>query len=234
MTINKDKLTRIVQLAVVVLAGLVTVMALGGLVRQLKGQQEITSLLERDEAPDKPDEPSKSDDKDKKKEKSPQEIKAERIAKRHIFSVEKTKKFSLKLMGILGELAYFQGENKGFTVGQSHKGAEIKRIGPDWVELVFDGKKKMLYVFGKGGVVSKPSKSPPKPKPTAPSKAPAPEPKAIKIPEMPKLPSNMQLPPGFKLTAEMIARFKSLSPEMQQNLLEQMPADIREQIEKEL
>ncbi len=119
--------------------------------------------------------------------------------------MEKTKKFSLKLMGILGELVYFQKENKGFTVGQSHKGAKIKRIGPDWVELEFDGKEKKLYVFvdGKGG---------------GPSKPPGPG-------GMPSRPSSGRrgrgpgrMGPGVEPTPEMIERFKKMAAERRKKL----------------
>lgn len=207
MTINKYRLTRIVHLAVVVLAGLVTVMAVNGLVQQLTGQQELTALLDRYEAPDRPD--------DNNKEKSAQDIQAEEIDKRHVFSVEKAKGLSLKLMGILGELVYFQGENKGFEVGQIHKDAKIKRIGPDWVELEFDGKEKKLYVFtdDKGAGPAKPSGGP-----TPRGAGPRP----------PAMPGNIELTP------EKIEQFKSMPAEMRQKALERMPAELREKIEKEL
>ncbi len=236
MTVNKDKLVRIGQLAVVVLASLLTVMAVGALASRHKGRREITALLERYEAADKPDEqdePSNPDDKnskkpdDKNKKKSAQEEQADRIAKRHIFSVDKTKEFSLKLMGILGKLVYFQGENKGFTVGQSHKNAKIKRIGPDWVELEFEGKEKKLYVFGKdkGGGPSKPSM-----------------PGGIAAPPASGRPSRARGRRGrgsrmggdFELSPERIERFKNMPPEMRQRILERMPAEQREKIEKEL
>ncbi len=222
MTLSKDRLMRIGQLAVVVLAGLLTVMAVGGLAWRLTGRQEISALLERYEAPDKAEEQDKSPKaEDKNKEKSAHDAQADRIAKRQIFSVEKNKGFSLKLMGILGELVYFQGENKGFEVGQSHKDAKIKRIGPDWVELEFEGKEKKLYVFAedKGGGPSKPAG--PSGIPTRPS------------------PGRRGRGAGrmgrdFELTPEMIERFKSMPEEMRQKALERMPAEAREKIEKEL
>ncbi len=228
MTLSKDRLARSGQLAVVVLAGLLTVMAVGGLTWRLTGRREISALLERYEAPDKAEEQDKSPKaEDKNKQKSAHDAQADRIAKRHIFSVEKAKGFSLKLMGILGELVYFQGENKGFEVGQSHKDAKIKRIGPDWVVLEFDGKEKKLYVFAedKGPGPSKPSvpggKAPP---PTAgPSRAGG---------RRGRGPGRM--PPGFELTPEMIERFKSMPAERRQRALERMPAEVREKIEKEL
>ena len=246
MNINKDKVTRIARLAVIALASLLSILALTSLASRNKGYREIADLLERYNPSEKPPEKDKTPNpnekegkkegkKENKNKKSLQELQVERIVKRLIFSVKKKPKgFSLKLAGVLGKLVYFQGENKGFGLGQTHKGAKIKRIGPDWVEVEFRGKMKMLYVFGKGGAVSKPSKSPPKPGPAGPAKAP---PKAIKPPTMPKMPKiskNMHVPSGFQITAEMVARFKSLSPEMQQQLLEQMPDNIREELEKKL
>jgi len=252
MNINKDKVTRIARLAVIALASLLSILALTSLASRNKGYREIADLLERYNPSEKPPEKDKTPNpnekegkkegkKENKNKKSLQELQVERIVKRLIFSVKKKPKgFSLKLAGILGKLVYFQGPNKkglskGFELGQTYKEAKIKRIGPDWVEVEFRGKMKMLYVFGKGGAVSKPSKSPPKPGPAGPAKPPPPE--AIKpptMPEMPKISKNMHVPSGFKITAEMVARFKSLSPEMQQRLLEQMPDNIREELEKKL
>ena len=233
MTVTRKRLARIAQLGVVVLAGLLSVMALAALASQLKGHRQFTALLERYNPPENPqhqDETQKPDDKNtnKKTEKSPQDEQADRIVKRNIFAMKKTKKFSLKLMGILGELVYFQGENKGFTVGQSHKDAKIKRIGPDWVELEFDGKEKKLYVFGedKGGGPSKP----PMPGGTAPPPASGRPSRAGG--RRGRGPGRMGS--GFELSPEMIERFKSMPEEMRQRALERMPAEFREKIEKEL
>ena len=133
MTVSKKRLARIAQLAVLVLAGLLTITALAALASRQKGHHQITTLLERynppEEPPDKDKSPTPDDkNKNKNKKKSPQEEQADRIAKRQIFSVEKSKEFSLKLMGILGDMVYFHGQNKGFTVGQSHGGAKITQI----------------------------------------------------------------------------------------------------------
>ena len=251
MTAGKDKVGHVVRLGLVGLAGLLSVMSVAALASRQKGHKDIAAVLERYEGSEETEqqedktqeETAENDgkkDKDESKDenkpedkKTVQEEQAERISKRHIFSPPKPeKKFSAKLAGVLGKQAFFEGESKGVEAGQSHKGAKIKEIGADWVEVEFEGKTQKLYVFGKGGVVSKPSKEPPKPEPAKTTKAPEPEP--IKPPEMPKIPENIKVPSGFKITAEMIARFKSLSPEMQKQILERMPADMREQVEKEL
>lgn len=239
MNINKNQITRLARLSVIALASLLSILALTALAWPNEEQRQFNTLLELYNPSQKPDDKDKSPDKNdkkKKNEKSKHQLQAERIAKRLIFSVKKKPKgFSLKLAGILGKLVYFQKENKGFELGQTHKGAKITRIGPDWVEVDFKGKLKMLYVFGKGAAVSaptKPAKSPPKPPSAEPEKAPPP--KEIKLPKMPESLKNMKLPSGFTITSEMIERFKAMSPEMQQQLLEQMPDNIREEIEKKL
>ncbi len=228
MMVDKERLTRIGKLSVIGVASLLSVMAVSGLAWQLKGQGEVPAWLELYEAADKQDEPSKPEDKNKKKEKSAQEIQADKIAKRHIFSIEKPKGLSLKLMGILGDVVYFQGENKGFELGQSHKGAKIKQIGPDWVELEFEGKDKKLYVFtaDKGG---------------GPSRTSGPGGKGPAAGRSGPLGAGGRrgrgprgMGQGFELTPEMIERFKSMPPEMRQRILERMPAEMREKIEKEL
>ena len=147
-----------------------------------------------------------------KKGKSPQDEQVERICKRHMFSPAPPKKgFSANLTGVLGDEAFFDGKDKGYKVGQSYKGAKIKEIGPDWVELEFESKPRKLYVFGPG---SGPSRSAPaRGKPAGPGR------KIIRggMPRPPRGP--VKLPKDFKLTPEMIEAFKAMPPEMKKKAL---------------
>jgi len=159
-----------------------------------------------------------------KKVKSPQDEQVERICKRHMFSPAPPKKgFSATLTGVLGDEAYFDGKDKGYKAGQSYKGAKIKEIGPDWVELEFESKPKKLYVFGPG---SGPSPS----GPSAPARGKAPGLKRA------TLRGRMGRPPRGprKLTPEMIEAFKAMPPEMKKKALERVSAEMREKIEKAL
>jgi hypothetical protein len=61
------------------------------------------------------------------------------------------KGFQGRLVGVLGDRAYFEGQPDGFQVGQDFGGAKLRRLGPDWAELEFDGKPVRLEVFGQGG-----------------------------------------------------------------------------------
>lgn len=241
MRAGKDKLGRVVRLVLVGLAGLLSVMSVAALASRQKEQQGIAALLERYEVreeinqeEDKTQEETAKDggknDEDKSKdenkpetEKSVQEEQAERIGKRHIFSPPKPeKKFTAKLAGVLGKQAFFEGEDKGVEVGQSHKGGKITEIGADWVEVEFEGKTQKLYVFGKGGGSGggpeRPSGMPPG--------GPMPMPGGR--------PEGRGMPPGFELRPEMVEQFKSMPAEIRAKALERMPAEMREKLEKEL
>ena len=61
------------------------------------------------------------------------------------------KGFQGRLVGVLGDRAYFEGQPDGVQVGQDFQGAKLRRLGPDWAELEFDGKPVRLEVFGQGG-----------------------------------------------------------------------------------
>lgn len=218
MTINKHRLIRIGQWALVVLAGLFTVLSTTGLASRHKSHKDMAALLERyqimDNAEDQQDnDKSKSPD-DKDKPKSAHQGRADRINERGIFAPPKGKdKFSAKLVGVLGSQAFFEGENNGFEVGQSCKGGKIKAIGPDWVEVDFKGTTEKLYVFGKGGGDGGPS---------GPSPGPGHRPGGPKMPE------------GFEPTPEMLERFKSMPAEMREKALERMPEEIRKKLQSEL
>jgi len=229
MTVSKDKLTRIGHLGLVGLAGLLSVMSVAALASRHKGHKEITALLERYEVTEKTDEEQDKTqgetekDKDANKQEKPKSVQqeqAERISNRHIFSPPEGKKgFPAKLLGVLGKQAFFEGADKGFEVGQSHKGGKIKQIGPDWVEVEFKGKTEKLYVFGKGGAEG----GPPKP-PGGPG--------VIKRPEGPRPTGGPRMRGNFELTPEMIEKFKAISAERRAEALKRMPAEMREKLEK--
>ena len=55
----------------------------------------------------------------------------------------------------------------------------------------------------------------------------------------PPMPGRMRrppsgLPPGFKLTPEMIEQFKKMPDEKKKKAMQQMPAELRKQLEKAL
>jgi hypothetical protein len=83
-----------------------------------------------------------------------QEERVQRICRRNVFNPPRPPKddnFKAKLVGVLGLMAYFEG-SQGQPVGQNFNGATIKAIGPDWVEVEYEGKTRRLNVFdGSGG-----------------------------------------------------------------------------------
>lgn len=136
------------------------------------------------------------------------------ILKRSIFTVKKTKSFSAKLTGVLGDQGIFNGSQL-VKVGASVGGGKLLQLGPDWAEVEFEGKKIKQWVFGAGGSAS-PSTPTAGGKPSAPAAA----------------KSRGQVPPGFKLTPEKIERFKQMPAEQRQQAFERMPPEIAEQLKK--
>ena len=229
MTINKHRLIRIGQWALVVLAALFTVLSTTALASRHKSRKDMAALLERyqitDNTEDQQDEdkPKSPDDKDKPK--SLHQTRADRINERSIFAPPKEKeKFSAKLVGVLGSQAFFEGDDNGYQVGQTHKEGKIKAIGPDWVEVDFKGTTEKLYVFGKGGADGGGPPGPPPGPPGAPAGPPG----------GPRSPGGPRVPGGFELTPEMIERFKSMPAEMRERALERMPEEIRKKLQAEL
>jgi hypothetical protein len=229
MNLNKQSLLRISRLTTIAVAALLTIMALVALASRHKGPAQLDALLDRyspaENAGQQEDPNNKDKDKKTDKDKKPApDPRIERITKRNFFGPpKKPNGFSVKLVGVLGDQAYFEGENKGIEVDQSFKGATLKIIGPDWVEFEFEGKPKKFYVFGqdKGG----PPKPPGMPGPGRPG---------MPRPQTPPSAGSRPMPGNIKLTPERIERFKSMPPEVRQKVLESMPANLREQIEKEL
>jgi len=167
--LRTDSLLRITRRAIFVLAALLSAVSVASLASRAKSRADLAALLDRyaaaDQTAEDADDP-KSEAKGKPprtrpgsdkpggnpsaKDKSPAQQQVERICKRHVFSHDPPKQ-RFALYGVLGDEAYFDGQGKGHKVGQSYKGAKIKRIGADFVELEHEGKPLKLYVFGPGG-----------------------------------------------------------------------------------
>lgn len=73
---------------------------------------------------------------------------AQRIRARNPFS--EPKEFKARLVGILGDRAYFEGDAQGYRAGEAFRGAKIKRLGGDWAELEFNDKPIRLEVYAPG------------------------------------------------------------------------------------
>ena len=220
MSIKIQSLQRISQLTVVALAALLTVMAVVALASRQKGHAEITALLERYSDSEKPADQQDSNDTGQKKDEDPPDPRPDRITKRHAFSPEKKPgDFSAKLIGVLGNSAFFEGENKAIKVGDSFKDATLKEIGPDWVEFDFKGKPKKLFVFSDGKDAA-PSPAAPGPSgpPGAPGRPPGPPPSVMKG--------------GMELSPEMIQRFKSMPTKMREKALQRVPPELREKLKQ--
>jgi len=68
-----------------------------------------------------------------------------RINERNIFMPPKPKGFRAQFVGVLGDAALINGQF--YKVGQTVAGATIKAIGPDWVEIEFEGETSVKRVF---------------------------------------------------------------------------------------
>ena len=73
----------------------------------------------------------------------------EKIGQRNVFAPPPPKGFKATLTGVLGDAAIFDGK-KLVRAGESYKKAKVTQIGPDWVEIDFEGELKKLHVFGAG------------------------------------------------------------------------------------
>lgn len=82
-----------------------------------------------------------------KKPKTRQDKQADRVCQRNIFSPPARKAgFKAVLIGVLGDQAIFQG-GKMIPLGGTINGAKLTKIGPGWVEVVFEGKPKRLDIY---------------------------------------------------------------------------------------
>ncbi len=237
MTIPKDKLLRTGQLTLAGLAVLLTVSSIAALASRNEGDEEAESLINRyaimigvdqaDADPNAKDQPTteaKTPATDQSKKgakppaKSPQDEQVDRICKRNLFVPAPPKNsFKSKLAAVLGNQAYFHGNGSGYKVGKDYKGAKIKQIGPDWVEIEFEGKTKKLHVFGPGG-------GGPSPSPGGPSGGP---PGAMR--------SGRRGRGGdMEITPQMLEMFKRMPAEHRQKALESMPPEMKEKLTKAL
>ena len=211
----KTHTSKVAFWGLVALAGLVSVLCLVSLVSGDSHRREATGLLgrfqqdtqvaqEKETATTKPTEKKPAPKKDKpKKEKDPRE---KRICDRNVFGVKK--KWSAQLIGVLGDLAFFQS-GPGLTVGKSYKGAKILKIGSDWVELEVEGKPKKLHVFSPGS--ASPSRGPMMPGGPRPGRG---------------------APGGPRITPEMIERLKKMPAPMRERVMQNMPTEVREKLKK--
>ena len=124
-------------------------------------------------------------------------------------------------------MAFFD-KGAGCGVGQTYKGGKIKQIGPDWVEVEFEGETQRLEVFGKDGKGGK------GPSPSRPGMAPGMPPGGPMVRPAGPPPPSRGMPPGFQLTPEMIEQFKKMPAEIREKALQRMPAEIREKLQKAL
>jgi hypothetical protein len=156
----------------------------------------------------KPAKPGAKDAKKAKPPKSFQDEQADRIAKRNLFSPPRPKpQFTAKLLGVLGDQAIFHG-GKLLKIGQSIAGAKLTKIGPDWVEVLWEGKPKRLTIFtgAPGGGPGRPTPGRPTPggPPAPPSARPGPPPGVI----VSGGPARMGSPPG-PISPEMMERIRN-------------------------
>ena len=213
----KDRTYRIAFWGLVGLAVLVSVLCIVSLASGNGQRGEASTLLRRfrqethggkpkEAATTKPTEKKPAPGKDNpKKEKDPRE---KRICDRNVFGVKK--KWSGRLIGVLGDLAFFE-KGPGLKVGQSYNGAKIMKIGPDWVELEVEDKPRKLHVFTPG------------------SAGPSPGPMMRRGPGRR---SGRTMPPGFQFTPEMIERFKKMPASQRERALQHLPPEAREKLKK--
>ncbi|MDY7011005.1 MAG: hypothetical protein SVV80_09680 [Planctomycetota bacterium] len=238
MTVRKSSVLRISQMVLLALAVMLTVACAMALADRNKSHRKITDLLERYTVTFRADSSEKDNDKEKNQSKgkpgggkrsneteSLEDEKVKRICKRHVFSEDPPQNKLPNLTGVLGDEAFFDGE-KGWKVGEIYNGAKIKEIGPDWVEIEFEGRVKKVYVFESenGG-----------PSPPGPSRRLHITSSERRLTGQGGLPLRQRSEVrGVELTPEMIERFKNLSPEKRERALKHMPAELREKLAKAL
>lgn len=172
--LDRSQAQRLGEYAVLVLAALLTAWLLVAVIWRAAGSGDYAQLATRleqqhQQEPESNGEestPQKSD-KDKPKEKDKPKDKAaetkepsvadeqvKRITERSLFAPVPKKTLGARLIGVLGNEAFFAG-GKSAKVGGQIGGAKVVALGPDWVDLEWEGKTIKQWVFS-------PRKLPPK------------------------------------------------------------------------
>ncbi|MCJ7543329.1 MAG: hypothetical protein MUP47_01990 [Phycisphaerae bacterium] len=144
----------------------------------------------------------------------------EQVSKRNMFAPPAGPKKPPAPIAVLGDQAVFPN-NEWVKVGGEYQGCKLLATGPDWVELEVDGKPLRLSVF-------------------APREAGASQGQAGQLTPGQPQPSEDRRDRGrffgdrpFVVTPEMIERFRSMPPDRRERMLENMPPEIRQQIEQQ-
>jgi hypothetical protein len=233
MTGRKLPLARTAFWTIVVVAGLLTVLCLGSLMSGAGADTTLDGLVAR-YAPEKKVKPASTQAKDEKPKSKPRRKKSQpnkrvtRIQKRNIFSPPVVKGFKAQLIGVLGHEAIFQG-GQFVKVGGTIQGAKLLAIGPDWVEVEYEGKAKKVYLFGPGGGPAGGASSAGRPGGGSMGPFRGGPPRGM---------GSFRGGPGEgfrkRMIERMVERFKNMPAEERERHLKRMPAQWREQIEKEL
>ena len=239
MNFPKRRIVSAAQLAVFAAALLVSIVAVASTIHRVGVRRDAAELAEQyarmaegtaattQPSGDKGEAPGASGGAPK----SATDQQAERVSKRNVFAAKPKVELKAKLLGVLGETAFFKDSPDGVKVGQDVGGGKLKSIGPDWVEIEFHGKVQKLPVFGGedgGPTEGQPGPGGPPGGPRFPSRG-----SMTRAPGSPAQ-RSAERTSTITLTPEMIERFKRLPPEQRQKALEQAPPEIREQLSKEL
>lgn len=143
----------------------------------------------------------------------------EQVSKRNLFAPPAGPKKPPPPIAVLGDQAVFPN-NEWVKVGAEYQGCKLLATGPDWVELEVDGKPLRLSVFApREGRPTEGQAGQPTPEQPTPSE------------ERPERGPRFGGRP-FTVTPEMIERFRSMPPARRERILENMPPEIRQQIEQ--
>ena len=139
------------------------------------------------------------------------------ITGRSVFVAIKPKKLSAKLVGVLGEEAIFAG-NKYAKVGGNIDGAKVKALGPDWVDLEWEGKTIKQWVFGPRKLASGPEKGGEKKQPE----------------ESGNTFRSLKIPENFQPSTRLLDRLNEATPDVSEAFFERIPPQLAEQIKEHL
>ena len=119
----------------------------------------------------------------------------------------------------------------GVGVGDTHNGAKVVEIGPDWVRLEFEGKPLTLYVFGEGSAPSGGGPGPTRPPAMA---GPPPGGPSSQPPVAVARPVSRGPREGPTLTPEQLAHIRAelakMPPEERERAMASAPEHIRAQL----